>query len=261
MGSISHPGFTIIETMLFLAITGALIVAILAGSGTAINNQRYQDSVTTLKTTLQDQYAQVSSVNNSQSNAAISCDTNGVVTVDQSLPATPRGQDSCVIIGRFLSINDASITASSVVGYNANDSSYYIANNATDITELQDYKLSLLSTTTTTDTVEWGSRIAWPVSGLSFKNPTTPRSIGVLILRSPKSGIIYTFTADSWSVSNLSSMIIAGNNIPGQGQQRICIDPGGAVVAGGLAVVIDAYASSATGIEIRTNDMGDPSVC
>lgn len=261
MGNKSHSGFTIIETMLFLAISGTLVAAILVGSGTAINNQRYQDSVTTLKTTLQDQYAQVSNVDNSQSNAAISCDTNGVVTVNTSSPATPRGQGACVIIGRFLEINDTTITASSVVGYNSNDSSYYIANNSTDVTELHDYKMSLLSTTTTTDTVEWGSRIAWPVSGTGFKNPTTPRSIGILILRSPKSGITYTFTADTWSTSNLSAMVVGGNSIPGQGQQRLCVDPGGAVVAGGLAVVIDAYSSSATGIEIRTNDMGDASRC
>lgn len=261
MGSKFHPGFTIIETMLFLAITGVLIVSILAGSGVAINNQRYRDSVTSLKSVLQDQYAQVTSVTNSQSLDAIKCDTNGVVTVDSSMPAGPRGQGECVIIGRFISIDDMTVSTSSVVGYNSNGPSYYVNLNATDVAELKDYKLSLLSTTTSVDSIEWGSRIAWPVSGSGFRNPTTPRSIGVLVLRSPKSGIVYTFTADSWSVSNLSSMIVGGDSIPGQAQRRLCVDPGGAVVAGGLAVMIDAYASSATGIEVRTNDMGDASAC
>jgi type II secretory pathway pseudopilin PulG len=260
MGSKSHPGFTIIETMLFLAITGALIVAILVGSGTAINTQRYQDSVTSLKTTLQDQYSQVTSVNNSLSTSSIKCDTNGAVTVDPGQQAGPRGQGSCVIIGRFVSIVDTTITTNSVVGYNANDPSYYVNLNATDIAELSDYKMSLLPTTTTNNEIEWGSRIAWPVSGSGSKTPTTPRSIGILILRSPKSGITYTFTADSWSAANLKAMIVAGNTVPGQSQRRICVDSGG-LVGSSLAVMIDAYATSPTGIEIRSNDMGDNAAC
>jgi type II secretory pathway pseudopilin PulG len=261
MGIKFHPGFTIIETMLFLAITGVLIVSILAGSGTAINNQRYQDSVTSLKAIIQDQYAQATSVNNTQSIDSITCDTNGLVTVDSSQAAVPRGQGGCVIIGRFMLINDSTITTSSVVGYNKNDSSYYVNLNASDITELKDYTLSLLSTTTTSDAVQWGSRIAWPSRGSYVRTPSVPRTVGILILRSPKSGLTYTFTADAPSPSALSAMIVAGTSIPGQGENRICVSPNGVIVVGGLAVVIDTHASGPSGVEVRSNDMGDAAAC
>ena len=44
MGAKTQNGFTIIEVMLFLAITGMLAAAILVGSGVAIGQQRYRDS-------------------------------------------------------------------------------------------------------------------------------------------------------------------------------------------------------------------------
>jgi len=255
MGSIYHSGFTIIETMLFLAITGVLVVAILAGSGAAINNQRYQDSVTNLKTTLQDEYSQVANVNNPTPPSQLSCAS---VTGDPSTPSEPRGEGSCVIMGRFISIVGTTITASSVVGYNSKDESFYA--NKTDIQELQDYTLALIPSTTTNNEIEWGSQIAWPKSGADAKSPTTPRTISILIIRSPKSGLTYTFTGDSAS-TNVSALIVAGNSIPGQSQRRICVDPNGLAVAGGLAVFIDAYAAGPTAIEIRTNDMGDNATC
>jgi type II secretory pathway pseudopilin PulG len=254
MGSKFHPGFTIIETMLFLAITGTLIVAILAGSGAAINNQRYQDSVTSLKTLIQDQYAQVTSVNNAEATDAVSCDTNGVVRVDPSLPAVPRGQGGCVIMGRFMLIDDMTVTTSSVVGYNANDSSVYLD----DLSELRAYNLSLLATTTSSESIQWSSKIAWPVRGPQARIPApVSRSVGILILRSPKSGVTYTYTANAPSTSALRTMISTTN----QAENRICMNPNGVTVVGGLAVVVVANATGPTGIEVRSNDMGDVAAC
>lgn len=257
MSSISHQGFTIIETMLFLAITGLLVVGLLVGAGSSINVQRYNDSVTSLKTTLQDQYSQVINVNSAMPPSQLTCDTNGVVVNQVGLPAGPRGQGDCVVMGQFITIVDTTITTNSVVGYNNLTSSAYI----NDIDELKDYKLSILPTNTSVNEIEWGSRIAWPKGGTSAKSPTTPRSIAILILRSPKSGLSYTFTSDTISSSKLSDMIVAGNTIPGQMQRRICIDPNGLLVNGGLAVFIGGYASGPTAVEIRSNDMGDASVC
>ena len=57
-------GFTIIETMLVLAITGALVAAMFVGIGTSISIQRYRDAVTTFKDTLQEQYSALANVSN-----------------------------------------------------------------------------------------------------------------------------------------------------------------------------------------------------
>ena len=57
MSARTETGFTLVEAMLFLAITGLLTVGILVGSGVAISQQRYRDSVNSLKSFIQDQYS------------------------------------------------------------------------------------------------------------------------------------------------------------------------------------------------------------
>jgi type II secretory pathway pseudopilin PulG len=257
MGIKYNPGFTIIETMLFLSITGVLVVALLAGAGASINTQRYHDAVTSFQSLLQDQYSQVTNVVNIPATNAVTCDSNAVITNDSSSPAGPRGQGDCVVMGKYVTIVDTAVTSTTVVGRSVADSSTY----SNDISELQAYKLALLSNDTSASDVEWGARIAWPSGGTSSRSPTTPRTFTFLVIRSPKSGTTYTFSSDSTSTS-LHDMIIPGIAIPGQSQRRICLDSNGLQAgSGGLAVFVEAYASGPSAIEIRTNDMGDDSVC
>jgi hypothetical protein len=151
------------------------------------------------------------------------------------------------------------MSAYTVVGYKAPGSTKY----ASDIAELQAYKLSRLDPDVESSTLEWGAQIAWPSSGSGSKSPTTPRTLSLLIIRSPSSGLVYTFSADT-DPTDISTLIIPGtgstNGLYGQSQRRICIESG-AAVAGGLAVFIPAYASGQSAVEIRTNDMGDASTC
>ena len=49
MAAKTNNGFTVIETMLFLGVAGALTMGVLVGSGASINQQRYRDSVNSLK--------------------------------------------------------------------------------------------------------------------------------------------------------------------------------------------------------------------
>lgn len=254
MSTLYKSGFTIIETMLFLAVTGVLVVAILAGTGTSINIQRYRDSVSTFKAGLEQQYSDVTAVRNEVRAANVSCDINAAISTSSGAPL-PRGQSDCVVLGRYLTIVDTDITSSTVIGNNSAAEPLY----ATDIMELQAYKLSVLATSTETSKLEWGARIAWPSSGAGATSPTMPRQIGLLILRSPTSGLTYTFSSNEANMP-LQDIIKAGDTVPGQSQQRLCIDSDGGF-EGGLAVVIGAYASTASSIQVRSNDMGDSSTC
>lgn len=112
--------------------------------------------------------------------------------------------------------------------------------------------------------MEWATKISSPViiNGSSNPSPASPHKLGMLVVRSPRSGQIYTFTNKDSSVPDienigsvsLSNMLVAGNTIPGQGSQVVCIDSDGLFTANDRAVYINSYASSASAIELRSND-------
>ena len=52
-------GFTILEVMLFLAITGLMLIGVIGGTYSAIASQRYTDSVRSFAEFLRQTYAEV----------------------------------------------------------------------------------------------------------------------------------------------------------------------------------------------------------
>ena len=252
MGTHFKRGFTIIETRLVLAITGVLIAGLLIGVGSSISAQRYKDSVATFKSLLQDQYSQVTNVSNDR-NANWTCDS--AANPVQSNGGVAPGQSDCVLLGRYMSIVGGSITQAVVVGYQNSQ-----AAGASDITTLKsNYTLGISTSSIETSDLEWGAQIAWPTSGTSAKTPTTPRSISMLILRSPDSGTSYTFTSDvvndisAVTTAILKAMMVEDTNaIPGQSQRTLCINPNGVGVPEMLAVYIGQAADGPSSIETRS---------
>ena len=264
MGTTDNTGFTILETMLFLAITGLLIVAMLVGVGTSINIQRYRDSVTSLKSFLQSQYSDIDNVQNDRGNNW-KCNSNAVTSQSGALES--RGQSDCVIIGKYISIVDGATTVAPVIAFESSTSG-----SGSDIAILKsNYKLELSTVNQQTDSLAWGTALAWANSSSGTgvdgsagdrKNPTTPRSIAILIVRSPTSGAVYTFTSDTVvpvsSVNNatLQAMLVTGvGPIPSQKERTLCLDSQGLVVTGSIAIIIRAYATAANSIETRSNDV------
>jgi type II secretory pathway pseudopilin PulG len=258
MSTTYKAGFTIIETMLFLAITGLLIAAMLVGVGTSINNQRYRDSVTSLQSFLQSQYSSISNVQNDRDNSW-KCDSSAISSQTGALQN--RGQSNCVLLGRYITIVEGNTTVATVLGYQTATAS------GTDIANLKaSYTLGLSAINQQTDSLAWGTVIAWPVSGQGFQKPTTPRSIAILIVRSPDSGSIYTFTSDTpplliANVKNkdLQAMLVTGTGLPPSQEPRtLCIDAQGLqglVASNNSAVYMHAYANGPTSIETRSNDI------
>jgi len=256
MGTQKTRGFTIIETMLFLAISGLLVVTMLAGVGITIQVQRYRDSVESFKTLLQDQYSELASVKNDERTTGWSCDATGA-TVEGSGAIKPRGQSKCVMLGRYMKVVGPKATIYTVVGYPSATQSTV----GNDIAKLRaNYTLNISTVVKEESLLEWGATIQWaqkgPVKDVGAQDSV--RSIGLLFIRSPDSGQIYTFTSNSVpgtpSPTSLKAMLVAAAAVPGQAERTLCVESGGAVSGGAFSIYIYPYANGPTSIESRSND-------
>lgn len=243
MSARTETGFTLVEAMLFLAITGLLTVGILVGSGVAIGQQRYRDSVNSLKSFIQDQYNEVTNVTNNRGNEW-RCDANGAVTETNGTDAQARGTSNCVLLGRYVTVNDNGtiLTGANVVGYRTPG----VDLATSDIVELQDnYTLQVSPLEQEEQDVKWGSRIVQPQS-------TTPMPFSMLVLRSPLSGSVMTFAASG--VQAPQALLLANNVAT---QHNLCVDADpGTFVGERLAVRIGAYATNQAAVSIPAESEG-----
>jgi prepilin-type N-terminal cleavage/methylation domain-containing protein len=255
MGTHSKQGFTIIETMLVLAITGVLIAGLLVGLGSSISNQRYLDAVSTFKNLIQDQYSQIDNVTNDR-DANWTCASNATPVVAENGSGTAPGQSDCVLLGRYLGIENDQITMATVVGYPNSD----VSSSGTIDSIKTDYTLGISTSSIEKTGLEWGASIAWPAKGTEAKSPTTPRTLAILMIRSPENGTSYTFTSDTVNqIDSVSSAVLLSMMVPsitatnpGQGPRNVCLDPGGFNVPEKLSVYIGAAASGPGSIEQRS---------
>lgn len=257
--STSHKagGFTIIETVLFLAVSGALIVGMVAGAGASLNIQRYNDATQSFKSLLQKQYADLASVQNGRSNNW-TCDStaNAVEGGD-----VYRGQSNCVVVGKYMRIDGSNISIYTVL---AAQSGTLSPIGASDITSLRsNYVLNASKAEVNDITMDWGTEIAWAKDGsvTDGRSARTPRTIGMLFIRSPDSGLVYTFTTDTIPAKDaiapktFSDMLVAGNVVPGQAARTLCIQSSGLAASGDQAIYINAFASAASAVEVRSNSL------
>jgi len=224
MISVRKAGFTIIEVMLFLGISGLLFVGIIAGTSGSINVQRYHDSVTSLQSVLQQQYSEASNVINDSTTSL-------------------RGQSESVVLGRFVTTTDGTnLTLKSVIGVPTN-----VLTNPTDISTFKDgYTMDVSDINSSTYSIEWGAVLS-DVSG------STPKGFSMLVLRSPLSGITRTFLSDAPTAdddNHLSIFLASLITQPNLDKSiQLCVDSQGLFTGPKLAVKIDANSSSASGIQ------------
>lgn len=247
MGTKKTAGFTIIEVMLFLAVSGALAVAILVGSGVAINQQRYRDSVSSLKSFLQEQYSDTTNTTNSRTGDE-ACTNAVVVTPPSYIPAPqPRGTTDCLLLGRSIVIgsNGTQVTVSNVVGYRTSDTST-VPLGASDIEELKNYKLATSPIDQEVKSVDWGARVVKPKT-------STAQPLAMMIIHSPLSGSIMTFV----SQTPQPDLNLFANVVPNTIATNLCVEPsGGSFTGSQLSVRIDPYATSQSSIEISSESEG-----
>ena len=232
-------GFTIIETMLFLAVSGALLAAILIGTGSSINVQRYRDSVSSLQAFLQAQYADVSNVSNDRAISDLPCG---------SVIAISIGQSDCVILGKYISTTDSkNLLVQSVVGNIPTGSTATLDDinvflKAGDGTN-KGFNAQISPMATNSYNLEWGTAISDIAA-----NKSKPLQFSMLILRSPISGILRTFVSPTTiSAANIQRDLISKSALTQK--VEMCVNPNGLVNGAVMAVIVDANTTSASGIE------------
>lgn len=247
MGAKTQTGFTIIEVMLFLAVTGALTVGLLAGSGVAIGQQRYRDSVSSLQSYIQQQYNKVINVTNDR-DKSWTCDSNGTVTqVDTPSAGEARGTTDCVMLGRLMTVDETgmNLKSSVVVGYRSPGA----VTQTNDIAEITtNYKFGTAPIDQDDSSVNWGAQIVKPKTA-------TPMPLSILVIRSPLSGAMMTFVKDGVQ-TNIGSMVSEANMSQ---QHDLCVNADtGSFVGKRMEVRIEPFASSQSSIQIPTESS---SVC
>lgn len=192
MNTNSDQGFTVIETMLFLAITGALFAALMIGVGTGITQQRYLDSVRSYRALLQNQYAAVLNTKNNANIDQWKCDTaNG--KVGGGTTTGNNGASNCVILGRAIQvINGTTVTTSSVTGFEPSPSDQDKLATSTDLEALQLYNPQLADFDAQHTELDWQSSL-YTYAPTGGTNPKHPSSTMIFILRSPSSGTVKVF--------------------------------------------------------------------
>lgn len=228
MRSVNRAGFTIIETMLFLGISGLLIMGVLTGVGVSINIQRYRDSVVSLQSVLQQQFNEVANpINVREGNDVCEADGSDV----------PIGQSDCVLIGKYITtVDDKNILIRNVIGYNSNPFSAI----GTDTEVLQAYNIKVTNINSETYQIEWGSS----VNEVRSNNPI---NFSILIAKSPQSGLIKTYTTEETVADSNIGNIIDTNNL--KSDLIICVNSNGMFAGNKMAVKLGAGAANASSVE------------
>ncbi len=264
MKTVASRGFTIIETVLFLGVTGLMIVGVLFGVGNSIGVQRYKDSVESFKSFLQQQYAELSSVQNPREGEWV-CRVSGSNLSVQSEPSgsfqsRPRGQADCAIIGRYVTISGSDINVRTVLAHKSGTPT-----GATDIDKLASsaYIMGVSSADANQSTIEWGARLAWPTGDTTVDpRPTSlgneDRAIALLFIRSPDGGNVYTFSDNTIpyeqpSNEQLKALLVGSDSVPGRAERLLCLDSDGMVLTGNTGVFIASRAAESSAIRVATD--------
>lgn len=204
MGKYS-AGFSIIEVMLVLAITGLMMAVLLAGIGTSLNRERYRDAVESTQNYLQGQFNLAMNVNNSRPGDIV-C-SGGRVYEDRINADSGRGTSECTIAGRLITTKNSGEALQSTEVYSAVDATTLLVDEQTEMEVFQNANLI------TADAPHWDEYT--PGWEISYKHPGGSESsveFTALVVRSPLSGQIQTFVANQ---SNRSPQQVLADNTSG----------------------------------------------
>ena len=239
MGVKKHKGFTIIESMLFLGVTGVVMAVLLVGVGGALNRERYKEAVSSFQDYMQGQYNLAMNVNNSRPNTDV-C-KNGQIVVGGG--SEGRGTSDCTIVGRVIhsTANGDAITSAQV--YATADVSALTGGNDAAILNSA---LLISSPVVETYKMAWGTRVVRP------KPNDTVLPFSILIVRMPTTGLVHTYGIQQLDKTPAA---IVGSQLPSAGL-AMCVD-NSMFTAGGVGRVgalLSQDAVNSSGVKFLTED-------
>ena len=192
-------GFTIIEVMLFLAITGLMLAGVFVAISGSINRQRYHDATTSFTDFLQGQYNTVDNVRSNRSDAA-ACDASGV----RDSGNQPRGTSACSVIGRYISTLNGSNITSRPIYATADVTAIDMATSETeliDALELRTAPDSMAIDDSESYTLAWNTHVY-------TDGNQAARDFRIVLVKLPTNGLIRTYFTTSPG-SDVESVIAA----------------------------------------------------
>ena len=240
MSSQKQWGFTLIELILFLGITGALFAGLMVGVNTNINTQRYKESAVSYKTLLEQQFSEVEHPRNTR-DGNWTCDA-ALGVVPNPTAGVPRGTSNCVLLGRYLQVkeNGAQTEVGDVVGIDPGESAASLTG---DLSVLRAYAPRLSPIDVESDELAWLSHLE------SVEH--NPSVASFLILRSPLSGSIRIFGMNEPLPDQLLNVL---NETTAAAVIKNCVVPSGVVAMPVQSVTVNAPIGSANGIILDGND-------
>lgn len=228
-------GFTIIEVMLFLAITGLMITGMFIGVSGSINRQRYNDSVRSLQDYLQGQYNFADNVRNNRGEPITGC---GAAT-------TTRGTSDCTVVGRLITTTN---------GLDFTSVPVFSTNPAPDTTGsekdlLDDLDLTVAPADKLTDEDDY--QVAWSSKIYTKKGDESATTAQLLIVRMPTSGVIRTYfrtTSTLTTPESLKEMWATAS----EPELILCVAPDGLIGSTPTGVRVLANAINANSVQFIT---------
>lgn len=233
-------GFTIIEVLLFVTISGGLMAALLIGTGISIQQQEYRDMVQSFANFLQGQYSAVINVENNTEHRQ-ECPMKGAPSGGQF-----RGQSECFIIGRYIESRDGE--GREYVSY-----PLYARKNGTDAATrktIWQYEYS-----DTNDTEKVSHTIGWSGRTKFFENNSGSTTVSIVMYRHPETGQIY-IKADKSHYAKGDIKALMGPGAMDASEYEICVYDNGWLQHERQSVFINGRAGSADAIRIDPAQTG-----
>lgn len=231
-----NGGFTLIESMLFLAISGLISIGIMVGAMASINQQRYRDASNSLVDYFQGELNLVLNVQNDQRSDSVVCDGGGVVVGGAD---ADRGTSQCSLIGRIIYTKpDSKGLVSKTVLATADITNAFAGTSEVDALKSANLVVSELATKDYD--LEWGAGMAE-----AQPTPELPKQFSILIIRSPTTGLLRSYSV---ALPDRSIGDILDSADPTR-SMTVCVDSNGLTGGRRNGVVILGGASNSSGVK------------